>query len=151
MKYGIGSVIEFKHRLCDADKDEDSTYVDRINSIMYYCDGSLGYWTEIYPELYNVTAEISEDRVVRCFDNIPFIIPDDLPVFPVTKGELISFKWDNGKRCYGIVLEQYMIIDGDKDYQWRICAGEEGQTENQYFLAQDEMEEYDLRIERVVK
>lgn len=142
---GLGSIIEFNDQNRKTGKISDTTYVDRISTINLHLDGSVEYWTELYPES-SSEPKIGPARITRVIEEVEFKKPDNLPIIPASVGELISFIWDNNKRLYGIVNEAYNIIDSSGVYDWRLSVGEEN-----YYLCGDEevIEGYNIRIERV--
>lgn len=130
MKCGFGDIIEFQG-VRDRDGKEtidEDTYVDRITSICVYDDGSVGYWTQIYPELNGHRAEIKENEILRVLEakgNFPKV-----PEFPYHREQYIEFDWD-GKtpgskiRKKAVIEEAHWSMDDmDGEPLMRISAGD---------------------------
>jgi hypothetical protein len=126
--FSFGDIIEFK-----SSKEKGSTYVDRINEICAYDDGSVGYWTEIYPELAGEESEVGPERIIRVVEpsgNPPPKVPD----FPFKRGQRILFRWDGKKMPDGtyqkiyrkevIKKAHFILSKKDKNPPMRIDAGD---------------------------
>lgn len=125
MKCGFGDIIEFKGvRLHNGvESPDDETYVDRVTSICVYDDGSVGYWTQIYPELMGHRSEIKENEIVRVLESRGKF--PELKEFPFKRGQYIEFTWNEKKRQKAVIEEIHWSYDNkDGEPLMRISAGD---------------------------